>query len=104
MRLVAEYRCSKDGLNLESHALAEQLVAGHRSALVMIGRGGMGKSAALNEVARVADAHGLPVRWARGQRLNRDDAFAAVEDHLDDELVERLIVEATRGDLRAARR
>ncbi|MDG2113280.1 MAG: ATP-binding protein, partial [Actinomycetota bacterium] len=89
---------------MESQALVEEMINGQRAALVVIGRGGMGKSVVLNDLARVATEQGLAVRRVRGHRLNRDEDFAAVEDHLDFELVERLLAEPSRADLRSARR
>lgn len=83
---------------------AESLVAGRRSSLVVVGRGGMGKSHLLVQIADAARHAGLPRRWVRGTRLDQHEPFAAVEDHLDMDLVERLLDEPSRAHLRTARR
>ncbi|MCP5028326.1 MAG: hypothetical protein GY929_18780 [Actinomycetia bacterium] len=82
----------------------DDLVAGRRSALLLLGRGGVGKSEILEALINRAAEANLPTRTLRGHRLGLGDDFGAVEDLLPLDLLTNLLEGPSRLDLIAARR
>ncbi|MCB0991859.1 MAG: hypothetical protein KDB16_12830 [Acidimicrobiales bacterium] len=73
----------------------ERLHAPGRSGWVVVGKGGAGKTAALATIASgLADVSAT--RWIRGRRLGSSEPFSSIESLLSDDVLEELLVDATR--------
>lgn len=93
----------RDSVYVKWVAFVDELVAGSRSALVLVGRGGSGKSTAARHAIVQAKSMDVPVRMIRGRRLDHAAPYSSVEDHLSLSLLESLLNDPSRRDLLEAR-
>jgi len=93
----------RESVAVNSSTALEDLIAGQRSSLVLIGGGGTGKSSIVQRAIDTAAAADLGTLLLKGQRLNHGEPYAALEDVLPLDLLERLLDTPSRFDKLAAR-
>ncbi|NOX31052.1 MAG: hypothetical protein GXP35_13545, partial [Actinobacteria bacterium] len=93
----------RESVVVNSGTALKDLIAGQRDSLVLIGGGGTGKSSIVQRAIDSAAAADLGTLVLKGQRLNHSEPYAALEDVVPLDLLERLLDSPSRFDKLAAR-
>jgi len=94
----------RDSVVVEVPKSVEDLITGRRAAVVVIGGGGSGKSRIVQSTLCAAHEAGLKTGVIKGRRLDNIEPYAALEDVLPLELLQRMLDAPSRLDRLAARR
>jgi len=94
----------RESIEVELLESVDDLITGRRAAVVVIGGGGSGKSRVVQSALCAAHDAGLKTRVIKGRRLDNIEPYAALEDVLPLELLERMLDEPSRFDRLAAKR
>jgi len=102
--LVTHSQKVRESVVVELPDSVADLIGGTRAAVVVIGGGGSGKSRVVQGALNAARDAGLRTRSLQGRRLDHEEPYAALDDVLPLELLERMLGTPSRFDRLAARR